>query len=140
MARSVLGVRDTVTMRAALLALTLVAAALRPAFGKPSLLEKRVDEQKDDTTSSDLPTEFNGVKVPAMKALEGQGFEDSIKEGYWYVHFWPPRSLRSLTPYRFVKHYSPYCQFCTKIAPVWQTLYEFYYVGSSSRFSISDSN
>ena len=29
--------------------------------------------------------------------------------------------------FRFVKHYSPYCHHCHAIAPVWQTLYEFYY-------------
>lgn len=30
---------------------------------------------------------------------------------------------------RLVKHYSPSCPHCQQIAPTWQTLYEFYYVG-----------
>lgn len=29
---------------------------------------------------------------------------------------------------RFVKQYSPSCPHCRKIAPAWQTLYEYYYV------------
>jgi protein disulfide-isomerase len=28
---------------------------------------------------------------------------------------------------RFVKHYSPYCHHCHAAAPIWQTLYEYYY-------------
>src|SRR5437763_114553 len=32
--------------------------------------------------------------------------------------------------YRFVKHYSPYCPHCRTIAPLWQTLYEFYYTSA----------
>ena len=37
-------------------------------------------------------------------------------------------ALVTLTFSRFIKQYSPSCPHCTKIAPAWQTLYEFYYV------------
>ena len=44
---------------------------------------------------------------------------------------------------RFVKHFSPYCHHCQDIAPAWQTLYEFYYVGTietaGQKSRISDS-
>lgn len=39
---------------------------------------------------------------------------------------------------RFVKHHSPYCGFCQKIKPTWQTLYEFYYVGFSVTSSYAE--
>lgn len=55
-------------------------------------------------------TIFNGVEVPPMRELTGEGLEQEIKDGYW-----------------FIKHYSPYCGHCKAIAPTWQTLYEFYY-------------
>jgi protein disulfide-isomerase len=32
--------------------------------------------------------------------------------------------------YRFVEHFSPTCPHCKDFAPVWQTLYEFYYTSS----------
>lgn len=38
-----------------------------------------------------------------------------------------------LTVNRFIKQYSPTCHYCQKIAPAWQTLYEFYYVSICSR-------
>ena len=66
------------------------------------------------TNSEALPesnnTIFNGMEVPPMKELTGEGMADDIKNGYW-----------------FIKHYSPYCGHCKAIAPTWQTLYEFYY-------------
>lgn len=55
-------------------------------------------------------TVFNGMDVPPMKDLTGEGMEEEIRNGYW-----------------FIKHFSPYCHHCTAIAPTWQTLYEFYY-------------
>ncbi|KAI9729721.1 MAG: hypothetical protein M1834_006672 [Cirrosporium novae-zelandiae] len=58
-------------------------------------------------------TTFNGKTVPPMVELNGDEFEEQTKEGYW-----------------FVKNYSPYCPHCIDIAPVWQTLYEFYYTSS----------
>ena len=60
------------------------------------------------------PTTFNGITVPVMKEIEGEKFDETIKEGYW-----------------FVKHYSPYCGHCQAVAPTWQTLYEFYFVSNS---------
>ncbi|KAL9128552.1 MAG: hypothetical protein Q9217_002785 [Psora testacea] len=59
---------------------------------------------------SSTSTIFHGMEVPPMKELTGEGMEQEIKNGYW-----------------FIKHYSPYCVHCRDIAPTWQTLYEFYY-------------
>lgn len=99
-------------------------------FSIAALVEDTVSEKKAPTTAIDakhteLPfieqsatsteeekfTIFNEVKVPTLKDLNGTVVTDEIKDGYW-----------------FVKHYSPYCHHCKAIAPVWQTLYEFYYV------------
>ncbi|TVY60696.1 Uncharacterized protein LSUE1_G006792 [Lachnellula suecica] len=56
------------------------------------------------------PTIFNGISVPGLPDIDGEKFNTTIKNGYW-----------------FVKHHSPYCPHCLHIAPVWQTLYEYYY-------------
>lgn len=37
-----------------------------------------------------------------------------------------------LTPNRFVKHYSPACAHCRKAAPLYQTIYEYYYVSDNT--------
>ncbi|KAA6414835.1 MAG: disulfide isomerase [Lasallia pustulata] len=70
----------------------------------------------------EAPTTFNGIEVPPMKELDGEKFDEDIKDGYW-----------------FLKHYSPFCAHCISIAPTWQTLYEFYYtsepLASSSQSS-----
>ena len=62
---------------------------------------------------SNKPTTFNGAKVPPMRELNGEQFDEDTKDGYW-----------------FVKHYSPFCSHCIAIAPTWQTLYEFYYTST----------
>ncbi|KKZ66651.1 protein disulfide-isomerase [[Emmonsia] crescens] len=80
--------------------------------------EKPADPDEAPTT-----TTFNAVEVPPMKQLDGSNFDETIKEGYWYV--------------LFVKHFSPYCVFCTSIAPTWQTLYEFYYTSNPLSTSTS---
>ncbi|CZR62293.1 related to thioredoxin domain containing protein 5 precursor [Phialocephala subalpina] len=56
------------------------------------------------------PTYFNGVEVPPLIDIDGENFNTTVKDGYW-----------------FVKHHSPYCPHCLHVAPTWQTLYEFYY-------------
>ena len=72
-------------------------------------LVKRITSDTKD--SSSLSTTFNGVEVPPMRELTPDNYEDLPKNGYW-----------------FVKHHSPSCVHCRKIAPAWQTLYEYYYV------------
>lgn len=59
----------------------------------------------------DDSTVFNGVRVPPLREINGEKFDEEVKSGYW-----------------FVKHHSPYCPHCHTVAPIWQTLYEFYYV------------
>lgn len=63
------------------------------------------------TAEDDGSTTFNGMRVPPLKELNGETFDEDTKDGYW-----------------FVKHYSPYCHHCKAVAPTWQTAYEFYYV------------
>ncbi|KAI1919906.1 hypothetical protein LOZ65_004299 [Ophidiomyces ophidiicola] len=103
-------------MKAGLLALSLLAAVLRPAFAQSRGLEKRADGKEDDNAQK--PTIFNGVTVPPMKELPAQGFEDNIKDGYW-----------------FIKYHSPYCPHCQAVQPTWQTLYEFYYTSNPLKSS-----
>lgn len=81
---------------------------------KPSPIAQGVDAgTTDGEDDANQPTVFNGATVPPMKDLNGTLFDQEIKDGYW-----------------FVKHYSPFCGHCIAIAPVWQTLYEFYYTST----------
>ncbi|KAG9231405.1 hypothetical protein BJ875DRAFT_469651, partial [Amylocarpus encephaloides] len=67
------------------------------------------------------PTVFNGIEVPALPEIDGEKFNTTVKDGYW-----------------FVKHYSPYCPHCIDIAPAWQTLHEFYYTSKPVTTTPSD--
>ncbi|KAK2753400.1 hypothetical protein FQN55_003529 [Onygenales sp. PD_40] len=110
-------------MKASLLGWSLLSLLLNPVLSAASVdsgtddgslqaprLVPREEAEAGVPASPDESTVFNGVSVPPMKQLNGDNFDQSIKEGYW-----------------FVKHFSPYCPFCVSIAPTWQTLYEFYY-------------
>lgn len=55
-------------------------------------------------------TTFNGQKVPQIKDVAGEAFDDLIKNGYTAVKF-----------------FSPSCIHCQIVAPIWQTLYEYYW-------------
>ncbi|KIN08602.1 hypothetical protein OIDMADRAFT_175379 [Oidiodendron maius Zn] len=74
-----------------------------------SNLEKRAEEKVSDSDAV-KPTVFNGVEVPPLTQIEGQNFNTTIKDGWWIV-----------------KHHSPWCGHCKHVAPIFQTLYEFYY-------------
>ena len=84
-------------------------------------------------------TIFNGVEVPPLKELNGEQFQQEVKDGYWYDVIIESRTCTNRSNHRFVKHYSPYCHHCKAVAPTWQTLYEFYYVSLSRVDSSYDS-
>ncbi|KAI6244577.1 hypothetical protein HI914_07511 [Erysiphe necator] len=73
-----------------------------------------LNEESDDSTV------FNGIKVPPLLELEGKKVRNTIQDGNW-----------------FIKHYSPWCPHCRAMAPVWQTLYEFYYTSNPTESSSS---
>ncbi|PGG97143.1 protein disulfide-isomerase domain [Helicocarpus griseus UAMH5409] len=113
-------------MKASLLTWSLFSLLLNPVFAAPSAssdgaiqakrLVRREEAEADEpepAAPEDGPTVFNGIEVPPMKQLDASNFDETIKEGYW-----------------FVKHHSPYCPYCVSIAPTWQTLYEFYYTSN----------
>lgn len=103
-------------MRPALLAWALAAiftTSIAAPPGSPGKITELPAHVEGDTEADGGDgveyTIFNGIKVPPMKEIEGDKFDETIKDGYWWV-----------------KHYSPYCGHCKAIAPYWQTLYEFY--------------
>ncbi|PLN79726.1 thioredoxin-domain-containing protein [Aspergillus taichungensis] len=105
-------------MRASLLAWSLLSLFAIPTLAAPSN-DQHVEPLKNHlvkrsprsgAADPDKPTTFNGIVVPPMKTLTPDNFEETVKDGYW-----------------FIKFYSPACPHCTKIAPAWQTLYEYYY-------------
>ncbi|KAL2406041.1 hypothetical protein ABEF93_001734 [Exophiala dermatitidis] len=105
-------------MRPALLAWVLAGICTITSAAPPGSEKKAGTVISDEALSGESPAEggegtdytvFNGIKVPPMKDIEGDKFEETTKDGYWWVKF-----------------YSPYCGHCKAIAPLWQTLYEFY--------------
>jgi protein disulfide-isomerase len=42
---------------------------------------------KEETKAEDVPetTIFNGVEVPPIPVLDGENFNTTIKDGYWFV-------------------------------------------------------
>ena len=34
---------------------------------------------------SEAPTTFNDIEVPPMKELDGEKFDEDVKDGYWYI-------------------------------------------------------
>lgn len=106
-------------MRLSFLVWSLLSVLAVPSLAASSEDKTRLFKRDDTAASKGKPetsdsesfsTVFNGIEVPPMKELTPDNFESVTKDGYW-----------------FVKHYSPSCPHCTKIAPAWQTLYEFYY-------------
>ncbi|KAL4944632.1 hypothetical protein BDV06DRAFT_186963 [Aspergillus oleicola] len=111
-------------MRPSTLAWSLLSLFALPTFAAPSdqtISTKHLVKRAESDASGPASTLFNGVEVPPMKELTPDNFEDSVKDGYW-----------------FIKQYSPTCPHCTAIAPTWQTLYEFYY--TSDPISSASSN
>ncbi|CAG7960734.1 unnamed protein product [Penicillium olsonii] len=95
-----------------------------PALGTPSNAspdqESGVDTTKrwGELVDSDQPTTFNGVEVPPLTQLTPDNFDELTKDGYWMV-----------------KHYSPSCPHCKTAAPIYQTLYEYYYTSNPLFYS-----
>lgn len=70
--------------------------------------------------SEDDSTTFNGQKVPALISVGGDALAAQLKKGY-----------------TFVKFYSPVCHHCIQVAPIYQTLYEFYWTSKPLSTSTS---
>jgi protein disulfide-isomerase len=42
-------------------------------------------EAAEDIDDGPVATTFNGVKVPALPELDGEKFNSTVKEGYWFI-------------------------------------------------------
>ncbi|KAJ5787544.1 hypothetical protein N7457_002534 [Penicillium paradoxum] len=106
-------------MKPSWLGLSLLSLLAAPVLGAPSdetldekpghTLAKRWDRGLDPETLSI----FNGVEVPPLTQLTPENFEEVTKDGHWMI-----------------KHYSPGCPHCRTAAPMYQTLYEYYYTSN----------
>lgn len=78
-------------MKASLLTWSLFSLLLKPVIstsaGKSGPIpESRVLSRAEKPIALDeSPTVFNGIEVPPMKQLTESNFDETIKEGYWYV-------------------------------------------------------
>lgn len=88
---------------------TLIAAA-DPKVDTPPSTNSDGQDIIEEPLVEETYTIFNGQKVPKIKEVGGDAFEDVIKNGYTAVKF-----------------FSPACIHCKQVAPVWQTLYEYYW-------------
>ena len=43
------------------------------------------EENSEDPSDEVKPTIFNGVEVPPLLDIDGEKFNATIKEGYWFV-------------------------------------------------------
>ncbi len=94
---------------ATLLALGGLFSLISATDPKVAASVKNAAAVEDTAVESDFTT-FNGQKVPAIKDVGGKALEETLKEGYTVVKF-----------------FSPMCSHCKVIAPLWQTLYEYYW-------------
>jgi protein disulfide-isomerase len=47
--------------------------------------EKKKKASTDDGSDEPKPTVFNGVEVPVLPEINGEKFNATVKEGYWFV-------------------------------------------------------
>ncbi|CAG8183446.1 unnamed protein product [Penicillium nalgiovense] len=98
---------------------SLLSLLVAPALGTPS--DASSDQESGDAlvkrggrgVDPDTPTTFNDIEVPPLTQLTPENFEEVTKDGYWMI-----------------KHYSPTCPHCRTAAPLYQTLYEYYYTSN----------
>ncbi|KZZ98259.1 Thioredoxin-like fold protein [Ascosphaera apis ARSEF 7405] len=83
--------------------------------------KKQLEQANIKLDDAPHATTFNSIDVPPIPELTSQNFDDTIKEGFW-----------------FIKYYSPYCPFCVSIIPTWQTLYELYTTSKPTTPSTQD--
>ncbi|KAJ5542344.1 hypothetical protein N7535_004764 [Penicillium sp. DV-2018c] len=106
-------------MKPSWLGWSLLSLLAAPALGTPSDAisdqesGNRLVKRWDRGVDPDTPSIFNGVEVPPLTQLTPDNFEEVTKNGYWMV-----------------KHYSPSCHHCRAAAPLYQTLYEYYYTSN----------
>ncbi|KAI9756700.1 MAG: hypothetical protein M1815_003065 [Lichina confinis] len=115
---------STALLSLAVVALPGILAEEQPAAKDVvSIQTAAAEPPKAVDDSSPKSTIFNGLEVPPLKQLTEDDFGKETSKGYW-----------------FVKYHSPYCHHCRDIAPVWQTLYEFYYTSAPVPSSKSSLN
>ncbi|KAG5982638.1 hypothetical protein E4U55_001618 [Claviceps digitariae] len=88
--------------------LSILASALALARAKPL-------GDSDTDKSAPQGTVFNSKTVPPLLELTPTNWNDEVNKTKWLL----------------VKNFSPYCGHCKQFAPVFQTLYEFYYTSDT---------
>lgn len=60
---------------------SVVIAASDPKLGSTELPGETIENEVDEVES----TVFNGATVPPLPAVDGEKFNATVKEGYWFV-------------------------------------------------------
>lgn len=74
-------------MRSSLLTWSLISLFALPTFAAPDqpISAKRLVKRSESDNSASATTFFNGIEVPPMKELTPDNFEETVKDGYWFV-------------------------------------------------------
>jgi hypothetical protein len=70
-----------ITLLYSLFATSIIAESSEKALGSTDATLESSDEGSDVPE----PTVFNGVRVPALPDIEGEKFNTTVKDGYWFV-------------------------------------------------------
>jgi protein disulfide-isomerase len=72
----------SISILSALFASIVIAESAEQPFGSAEVPGEISDEDYADGAESTI---FNGVEVPPLPDIEGEKFNATIKDGYWFV-------------------------------------------------------
>lgn len=69
----------------ALLASAVIAESIEQKLGGLEVPGELSTESADDGIEIPAPTIFNGIPVPPLPDINGENFNATVKDGYWFV-------------------------------------------------------
>ena len=75
----------TLSLLSALFSSVVIAETPATAPSVPGELPGSQDEAVVSKDPAETPTIFNGVEVPPLPEIDGEKFNATVKEGYWFV-------------------------------------------------------
>jgi protein disulfide-isomerase len=70
----------------ALFASVVIAESSEQTLGSTDVPGEITAESQDEgATDGPEPTVFNGIQVPPLPDIEGEKFNGTVKDGYWFV-------------------------------------------------------
>ena len=75
-----------ISLLCGLLSSVAIADTSEQVMGVPEV-PGEIPQLKEETPAEEGPksTIFNGVEVPALPEIDGEKFNETVKDGYWFV-------------------------------------------------------